>query len=261
MYPFSAIVGQHSMKLALVLNAINPSAGGLLIRGEKGTAKSTAVRSLASILPEIEVVAGCPYSCDPGDLGTLCHECRNNGTVSRRRRVRVVDLPLNSTEEMVVGGLDFSASISKGLRVFQPGLMARANRGILYIDEVNLLSDHLVDVILGVSASGENAVQREGISHRHASSFILVGTMNPEEGELRPQLLDRFGLFVNVRGEQDVSSRVEVLHRRHEFDRLPGAFRSRFEDEDRLLAERIRRAREMLPEIEFPNNLDAFIAD
>jgi magnesium chelatase subunit D len=155
------------MKLALILNAINPSVGGLLIRGERGTAKSTAVRALTNVLPEIEVSAGCPYSCDPKGTKALCQSCRNDRAVATRRKVRVVELPLNTTEEMVVGGLDFSASISEGIRVFQPGLMARANRGILYIDEVNLLSDHLVDVILDVSASGENVVQREGMAHRH----------------------------------------------------------------------------------------------
>ncbi len=260
-YPFSAIVGQNPMKLALTLNAIDPGVGGLLIRGEKGTAKSTAVRALANILPEIEVTADCPYSCDPDDITTLCDSCRNNGIPSRKRSVRVVDLPLNATEEMVVGGLDFSATISDGARVFQPGLMARANRGILYIDEVNLLSDHLVDAILDVTASGENVVQRESISHRHPARFILVGTMNPEEGELRPQLLDRFGLFVNVQGEQTVSSRIEVLQRRDAFDRFPHAFCEQFEDEDKVLAERIRRAREILPTVEFPKDLDTLITE
>lgn len=261
MYPFSAIVGQHSMKLALILNAVDPGVGGLLIRGEKGTAKSTAVRALASLLPEIEVSADCPYSCDPGNITTLCQSCLKISVLSTKRRVRVVDLPLNATEEMVVGGLDFSATISKGVPVFQPGLMARANRGILYVDEVNLLSDHIVDVILGVSASGENIVQRESVSHRHASRFILVGTMNPEEGELRPQLLDRFGLFVNVRGERNVQSRMDVLQRRDDFDRNPRAFREKFEDLDRVLAEKICRARESLPNINFPRNLDAEIVN
>jgi magnesium chelatase subunit D len=261
MYPFSAIVGQASMKLALILNAINPNVGGLLIRGERGTAKSTAVRALANVLPEIQVAIDCAYSCDPGETKSLCHSCRNVRAVAARRKVRVVELPLNATEEMVVGGLDFSASISEGIRVFQPGLMARANRGILYIDEVNLLSDHLVDVILDVSASGENVVQREGISHRHPARFILIGTMNPEEGELRPQLLDRFGLCVEVHGRRDVASRVEVIQRREAFDRTTEAFCKRFEREDRLLAERISHAREMLPSIGFPRNLDRLIAE
>ncbi len=171
------------MKLCLILNAINPHVGGLLIRGEKGTAKSTAVRALADILPEIEVVADCPYSCYPKEVEGLCPSCRSRRIEVGIRTVRVAEFPLNATEEMVVGGLDFSASVGQGAAVFQPGLMARANRGILYIDEVNLLPDHLVDVILDVAASGENLVQREGISHRHPANFILVGSMNPEEGE------------------------------------------------------------------------------
>ncbi len=261
LYPFSAIVGQDSMKLALILNAINPSVGGLLIRGEKGTAKSTAVRALARVLPEIEVAADCPYSCDPRDVAAMCNSCRGNGIVARTRRVRVAELPLNATEEMVVGGLDFSASIVEGIRVFQPGLMARTNRGILYIDEVNLLSDHLVDIILDVSASGENLVQREGISHRHPARFILVGTMNPEEGELRPQLLDRFGLCVEVHGDRDVNARVEVLRRRDSFDRAPYAFSRRFTREETLLAERISRAREMLPRVKSPEGLERLIVE
>ena len=232
-----------------------------MIRGERGTAKSTAVRALTNVLPEIEVSAGCPYSCDPNGMKALCQSCRTDRAVATRRKVRVVELPLNATEEMVVGGLDFSASISEGIRVFQPGLMARANRGILYIDEVNLLSDHLVDVILDVSASGENVVQREGIAHRHPASFILIGTMNPEEGELRPQLLDRFGLCVEVHGRRDVASRVEVIQRRDAFDRAPQAFCRRFENEDGLMAEKISKARKRLPGIAFPKNLDKLIAE
>lgn len=261
MYPLSAIVGQDAMKLALILNAINPGVGGLLIRGEKGTAKSTAVRALAGVLPEIEVVADCPYSCDPRDLEALCAACRNNGIVTGTRRVRVVELPLNATEEMVLGGLDFSASLREGTRVFQPGLMAHAHRGLLYIDEVNLLADHLADAILDVSASGENLVQREGIAHCHPARFILVGTMNPEEGELRPQFLDRFGLCVEVHGGGDMVSRVQVLERRDAFDRSPQAFCRAFEARERLLAERIFHARAVLPTIEFPRRMDKLVAD
>ncbi len=180
---------------------------------EKGTAKSTAVRSLASILPEIEVAADCPYSCDPRDPKALCRSCHGHQIIARKRRIRVVELPVERDGRNACWWFGFSASIKKGVRVFQPGLVATANRGILYIDEVNLLSDHLVNVILDVSASGENVVQREGISHRHPARFILVGTMNPEEGELRPQLLDRFGLCVEAHGERDVASRVSVLER------------------------------------------------
>jgi magnesium chelatase subunit D len=261
MFPFSAIVGQHAMKLGLILNAINPGIGGLLIRGEKGTAKSTAVRALAGILPEIEVTADCPYSCDPGDPDSLCQSCRRRTIVAHRRKIRVAELPLNATEEMVVGGLDFSASITRGVRVFQPGLVATANRGILYVDEVNLLSDHLVNVILDVSASGENIVQREGISHRHPARFILVGTMNPEEGELRPQLLDRFGLCVEAHGERDVATRIRVLERREAFDRDPQVFCQRFDDEDQALAARISQAREILPLVDFSISLNSLITD
>jgi magnesium chelatase subunit D len=261
MYPFSAIVGQDAMKLALMLNAVNSGVGGLLIRGEKGTAKSTAVRALADILPEIEVAAGCSYSCDPHDMSLLCRSCRDRRIISQNRKIRVVELPLNATEDMVVGGLDFSTSIKKGVRVFQPGLLAAANRGILYIDEVNLLSDHLVNVILDVSASGENIVQREGISYRHPARFILVGTMNPEEGELRPQLLDRFGLCVEAHGERDVEFRIRVLERRLAFDRDPRAFCERFAHEDYALADQISRAREMLALVNFPTSLNRMITE
>jgi magnesium chelatase subunit D len=259
-YPFTAIVGQDLMKLGLILNAVNPNVGGLLIRGEKGTAKSTAVRALAGILPEIDVVADCPYSCDPRDVKGLCPSCRSRRITTAGRTVRVAEFPLNATEEMVIGGLDFSASIGLGAAVFQPGLMARANRGILYIDEVNLLPDHLVDVILDVAASGENVVQREGVSHRHPADFILVGSMNPEEGELRPQLLDRFGLCVDVGGERDLAARVEVLQRRQRFDRSPLAFAREFEDKDQLLADRIAHARLRLPKISFPVELNDLIS-
>jgi magnesium chelatase subunit D len=260
-YPLSAIVGQEVMKLGLILNAINPHVGGLLIRGEKGTAKSTAVRALARILPEIEVAADCPYSCDPSDDKALCRFCRGRRIIAHRRRTRVVELPLNATEEMVVGGLDFSASIKRGSRVFQPGLVAAANRGILYIDEVNLLSDHLVNAILDVSASGENVVQREGISHRHPARFILVGTMNPEEGELRPQLLDRFGLCVEVHGERDVAFRVQVLQQRAAFDHDPHAFCRGFENEESSLSARICQAREVFPRVRFPISLQRLVTD
>ncbi len=249
------------MKLALILNVVNPSVGGLLIRGERGTAKSTAVRALAGILPEIEVATDCPYSCNPENVEELCDSCRSKRVVTGRRKMRVVELPLNATEEMVVGGLDFSASITNGVRVFQPGLMARANRGILYIDEVNLLSDHLMDIILDASASGENVVQREGITHRHPARFILVGTMNAEEGELRPQLLDRFGLCVEVHGQPDVESRVEVIRRRDIFDREPRAFCKRFESEENHLGLHISKAIELLPSIGFPRSLDRSIAN
>jgi magnesium chelatase subunit D len=261
LYPFSAIVGQDAMKLGLILNAINPGVGGFLIRGEKGTAKSTAVRGLASILPEIEVASGCPYSCDPEDTEVRCDTCRTNGVVVAGRRVRVAELPLNATEDMVVGGLDFSESLREGIPVFRPGLLASAHRGILFIDEVNLLSDHLVDAILDVAASGQNVVQREGIAHCHPARFILIGTMNPEEGELRPQFLDRFGLSVEVRGARDTASRVEVLARRDAFDRAPQALCEIFARDDFVLAEKISSARRLVPNIGLAKGLDRLIAD
>jgi magnesium chelatase subunit D len=261
LYPFSAIVGQDAMKLGLILNAINPGVGGFLIRGEKGTAKSTAVRALSHLLPEIDVAADCPYSCDPANPEQQCRACRENGSAVHRRPVRLVELPLNATEDMVIGGLDFSASLRQGAPVFRPGLLAQAHRGILYIDEVNLLSDHLVDAILDVAASGRNVVQREGIAHRHPARFILVGTMNPEEGELRPQFLDRFGLSIEVQGARDTADRMEVLSRRDAFDRLPHDFREAFAREERALAAKIAAARRLIPNVSLERNLDRAIAD
>lgn len=220
-FPFSAIVGQEEMKLGLLLNVIDPGIGGLLIMGEKGTAKSTAVRALAELLPEIEVVAGCRFGCMPD--GFLCGTCRerleNNGTLEReKRRMKVVELPLGVTEDRLVGTLDIEHALQKGEKRFEPGLLAAANGNFLYVDEVNLLEDHIVDLLLDSAAMGVNTVEREGISFTHPACFILVGTMNPEEGELRPQLLDRFGLCVKVTSVQDKASRVEILRRRIGFD-------------------------------------------
>src|SRR5712675_812342 len=222
-YPFSAIVGQDKMKLALVLNAIHPAIGGVLIRGEKGTGKSTAVRALARLLPELNVVADCLYRCDPDATESLCSDCQDRlargETLPRaRRRMRVVELPINASEDRVVGAIDIEAAIKSGERRFEPGVLAEANRNILYVDEVNLLDDHLVDVLLDAAAMGVNVVEREGVSFAHPSRFILVGTMNPEEGELRPQLLDRFGLTVDVEGIRDPDQRVLIAKRGdHEF--------------------------------------------
>jgi magnesium chelatase subunit D len=260
LYPFSAIVGQDSMKLALILNAISPRVGGVLISGDKGTAKSTAVRALARLLPEIESLDGSSPAPDPEHSRPLSEDRHGELTTGRTPGVPFVELPLNATEEMVVGGLDFSASVREGRGVFQRGLLARAHQGILYVDEVNLLPDHLVDTILDVSASGENVVQREGISHRHPARFILVGTMNPDEGELRPQFLDRFGLCVQVEGEQDAASRLEVLVLRDQFDRDPRSFCRRFESRDRALARAIAEARRILPHIGFPGYLERAVA-
>jgi magnesium chelatase subunit D len=215
-YPFTSIVGQEQMKLALVLNAINPRIGGVLVRGERGTAKSTAVRALAALLPEQNVVVGCHYSCDPGLPRDLCADCRGRMKAGEElraasTRMRVVELPVGASEDRVVGTIDLEAAIRHGERRFEPGLLAHANRNILYVDEVNLLDDHLVDVLLDAAAMGVNTVEREGVSFTHPARFILVGTMNPEEGELRPQLLDRFGLCVDVGGAEDVEDRVRIM--------------------------------------------------
>ncbi len=262
-YPFTAIIGQERMKRALILNAIEPRIGGVLIRGEKGTAKSTTVRALAELLPEIEVVDGCPYSCRPSRPDPQCNFCRKPDRARRsvRHRVRVVDLPLNATEDRVVGGMDFEAAIRSGKPRFQPGLLAAAHRGILYVDEVNLLDDHLVDIILDASASGENVVEREGISFRHPARFILVGTMNPEEGELRPQFLDRFGLCVEVNGAPDVEDRIRLMERREAFDMDPVAFLDGYRAENAAIAESIVRARDLLAGIRFDSSLRQFITE
>src|SRR6266700_7644679 len=212
-FPFSAIVGQERMKLALILNAVHPAIGGVLIRGERGTGKSTAVRALARLLPEHDVVQGCHFGCDPDDERAMCWDCRDRVAAGgsplprEKRRMRVVDLPINASEDRVVGTIDLEAALKEGSRRFEPGVLAEANRNILYVDEVNLLDDHIVDVLLDAAAMGVNTVEREGVSVSHPSRFILVGTMNPEEGELRPQLLDRFGLCVDVEGIRDPDER------------------------------------------------------
>src|SRR5258706_9455408 len=222
-YPFTAIVGQDEMKLALVLNAINPSIGGVLIRGEKGTGKSTAVRALARLLPDQQVVEGCHFGCHPDDPEDWCADCRERSRHGdlpvTTRRMRVVELPINASEDRVVGTIDLEAALKEGSRRFEPGVLAEANRNILYVDEVNLLDDHIVDVLLDAAAMGVNVVEREGVSVMHPSRFILVGTMNPEEGELRPQLLDRFGLCVDVQGIRDPDERVLIAERDAAFKR------------------------------------------
>jgi len=251
-YPFTAIVGQESMKLALILNAIMPTVGGVLIRGEKGTGKSTAVRALARLLPEHEVVEGCHFGCDPFDAQALCADCqarlRAHGSLPHhKRRMRVVELPINASEDRVVGTIDIEAALRTGMRRFEPGVLAEANRNILYVDEVNLLDDHLVDVLLDAAAMGVNTIEREGVSFSHPSRFILVGTMNPEEGELRPQLLDRFGLCVDVEGIRDPDERVLIAERDAAFKRSDREFATEFEAADanlsRALAEAIARVR------------------
>jgi Mg-chelatase subunit ChlI len=253
-YPFTALVGQGQMRLALELNAVNPSIGGVLIRGEKGTAKSTAVRALARLLPELEVVVGCHFSCAPGG-DSMCADCQARLAAGEdlqlaRRQMRVVELPINASEDRVVGSIDLEAAIHSGQRRFEPGVLAEANRQILYVDEVNLLDDHIVDVLLDAAAMGVNVVEREGISVWHPSRFILVGTMNPEEGDLRPRLLDRFGLCVDVAGISNIADRVEIVQRRERFEDGPEEFAAEWEDEEARERDRIDRAIAALPGIE-----------
>ena len=264
-YPFTALIGQDKMKKGLLLNAVNPRLGGVLVRGEKGTAKSTAVRALAALLPEIEVVVGCPFNCDPDDYSRLCRLCRSRladgwKLERTRRQVQVVDLPVSATEDRVVGSLDFEYAILHGQPRFEPGLLARANRGIIYIDEVNLLDDHIVDVLLDAAAMGVNVVEREGISYQHPAEFILVGTMNPEEGDLRPQLIDRFGLCVQVEGVKDIEERMEIARRREAFDADPLDFLEQWSVEEQKLRERIVAARQLLPAVAIPPQLLDLIA-
>lgn len=265
-YPFSAIVGQESMKKGLMLNVINPRLSGILIRGEKGTAKSTAVRALAELLPEIEVVADCPYHCDP-DQPLLhcpkCHERYEQGeTLPRAKRpMRVVNLPVSATEDRVVGTLDIEHAIKHGEKKFEPGVLAEANRGILYVDEVNLLDDHIVDVLLDAAAMGVNTVEREGVSFSHPAQFILVGTMNPEEGELRPQLLDRFGLCVTIEGIADPAKRVEVIKRRTGFEENQQDFVVAWEAEQNKLREKMVAAQHLLPKVSYDDEVLYNIAD
>ncbi len=253
-FPFTAIVNQEKMKRALVLNAINPLIGGVLIRGERGTAKSTAVRALAALLPQINVVADCPFSCNPYEPDRLCDHCRarvNHGEELpvARRKVRLVDLPVSATEDRVVGTLDIEQAIKKGEKKFEPGVLATANRGILYVDEVNLLDDHVVDLLLDSAAMGVNVVEREGISFQHPAQFVLVGTMNPEEGELRPQLLDRFGLAVEIRGIADAEARVEIIERRLAYEQDPEGFGAEWTTAEAKLSQEIDAARRALPSV------------
>ena len=262
-YPFSAIVGQEALKLALAAAAVDRSLGGVLVLGDRGTGKSTAVRALAALLPPMRAVAECRYGCDPAaSSGTLCDACRTRRAAgplrSRVAPVPVVDLPLGATEDRVVGALDLERALTRGEKVFEPGLLARAHRGFLYVDEVNLLEDHLVDLLLDVAASGENVVEREGLSLRHPARFVLVGSGNPEEGELRPQLLDRFGLSVEVTTPTDIAERVAVVRRRDAYERDPEGFRAEWAREDRRLRRRIAAASSRLDAVALP---DAVLED
>ncbi len=261
-YPFAALVGQEQLKTALLVIAVNPTIGGVLIRGEKGTAKSTAARSLAALLPPVQLVAGCPFHCDPDAPWGECPHCSADASgINPEARqvvempVPFVDLPLGATEDRVLGTLDFERALREGRRAFQPGLLAAAHRGILYIDEVNLLADHLVDVLLDAAAMGVNTVQREGVAFRHPARFLLIGTMNPEEGNLRPQLLDRFGLSVEVTGPRDPELRAEVVRRRLAYESDSVAFTARWAKEQNVLRERILAARALLPQIVLDDGL------
>lgn len=256
-YPFAALTGQEDLQLGLLLHAVNPRLGGILIRGEKGTAKSTAVRGLAEMLPDMEVVADCLYHCNPQEVGKACSDCRSRaGNLPQRvMPVPVVDIPVSATEDRVVGSLDFEQAIKGGHRAFLPGLMGEANRGIIYIDEINLLDDHIVDVLLDVAGSGINVVEREGISVTHPAEFILVGTMNPEEGDLRPQLLDRFALCVDVQGLLDRQARVEIIKRREAFEGNPGEFIAEWQGAQTALREKVIAARTLLPTVTLADEL------
>jgi len=257
-FPFSAIVGQDEMKLALLTAAIDGTIGGVLVFGDRGTGKSTAVRALAALLPPMQAVVGCRYNCDPAAGRAHCED----GCVARKAKgvpnshlvpVPVVDLPLGATEDRVVGALDLERALAQGVKAFEPGLLARANRGFLYIDEVNLLEDHLVDLLIDVAASGENVVEREGLSVRHPARFVLVGSGNPEEGELRPQLLDRFGLSVEVKTPEDLADRVEVVRRRDQFEQDPVGFSRKWKKADEQLRRRIVSGRSRLASVRVPD--------
>jgi magnesium chelatase subunit D len=264
-YPFAGIVGMADLKLALLLNAVSPAIGGVLVRGEKGTAKSTMVRGLAALLPPVRVVPGCPYSCDPAAPDPGCpagphdgphdgpYDGPYDGTASQERPVTLAELPVGATEDRLAGSLDIERVLTAGTTAFQPGLLASAHRGVLYVDEVNLLHDHLVDLLLDAAALGVNYVEREGISVRHASRFLLVGTMNPEEGELRPQLLDRFGLTVQATASQDPAERAEVVRRRLAFEADPAGFVTRFSADTAALASQVAAARGRLPQVVLPD--------
>ncbi len=263
-FPFAAIVGQEKMKEGLILNIINPGLSGVLIRGEKGTAKSTAVRALAEILPEIEVVKDCPFQLAPGEDIKLCENCqkgecremvKSGKAETYLRKIRVVELPVGATEDRVVGTMDLEHALQKGEKKIEPGILAEAHRGILYVDEVNLLDDHVVDVLLDSAAMGLNTVEREGVSFSHPAKFTLVGTMNPEEGELRPQLLDRFGLCVNVEGINEVSHRVEIMKRRIDFDDNPERFCENWSGESDKIAESIVSASKDVNSVEYTDDI------
>lgn len=253
-FPFTAIVGQERMKKALILNAISPRIGGVLIRGERGTAKSTAARAMAALLPEIDIFVDSPFNDDPNAPETWsdwAKDHKGQELKTGKRRIRFVDLPVSATEDRVVGTLDIEKAIKKGERHFEPGVLAAANRGLLYVDEVNLLDDHVVDLLLDSAAMGVNVVEREGISFSHPARFIFVGTMNPEEGDLRPQLLDRFALCVDIHSISDSAARMEILERTLKFERDPDAFYQEWQPKEDELGQKIIQARDLLPRVTY----------
>ncbi len=252
-FPFSAVVGHDDLRLALLLNAVHPGVGGVLVRGEKGTAKSTAVRALAALLPDLDVVVGCRFRCDPAAPDPDCPDGPHPAVVAARHPARLVELPVGATEDRLVGSLDLERALAEGVRAYQPGLLADAHRGVLYVDEVNLLHDHLVDALLDAAAMGRAHVERDGVSVSHAARFLLVGTMNPEEGELRPQLLDRFGLAVEVRAARDVATRAEVVRRRLAFDDDPSGFTATWAPAERATAARIADAQARVGAVVLPD--------
>ena len=254
-FPFTAIVGQEELRLSLSLCAVDPSIGGVLALGDRGTGKSTAIRALAALLPPMRAIQGCAYNCEPGKPAPGCEACARRAPKAVTVPVPVVDLPLGASEDRVVGALDLEKALAQGQKAFEPGLLARAHRGFLYIDEVNLLEDHLVDLLLDVAASGENVVERDGLSIRHPARFVLVGSGNPEEGELRPQLLDRFGLSIEVTTPSDLPTRIEVIKRRDAFERDPAGFCAQWQPEEEALRARILAARDLLPRVVLPDDV------
>ena len=264
-YPFTAIIGQELMKKALILNAINPKIGGVLIKGEKGTAKSTAARALTELLPRIKVVQTCPFNCNPDDPNDMCDECKEESKEGKNvpileRNMVMITLPVSATEDRVVGTIDLKKALESKKLGLEPGILAEVNRGILYIDEVNLLDNHVADLLLDAAAMGYNYIERENISFYHPSQFILIGTMNPEEGDLRPQLLDRFGLCIEVKGEHDLEKRVKIIKARQEFDKDYENFRNNHEKIQEHLRNKIVNAKKILPEVSISENFLKFIS-
>lgn len=265
-FPFSAIIGQEEMKLALQLNVIDPKIGGVMIMGDRGTGKSTTIRAIADLLPKIDIVKGDPFNSHPSDLELMSSEVltryKNNETLETEGiKIPMVDLPLGATEDRVCGTIDIEKALTEGVKAFEPGLLAKANRGILYVDEVNLLDDHLVDILLDSAASGWNTVEREGISIRHPARFVLVGSGNPEEGELRPQLLDRFGMHAEIRTVKDPVLRVQIVEERTSFDLNPEIWLAKYKDEQEKITQRIIDAQNLLPSIEIDYELRVKISE